>query len=913
MTLKIFRSGTLTEEGERDQLSKIIELLNIYFNDRQKNVYLAVDPKIFDGHPQIDCLFYREGGIVILELKNISGKFEPTFGENNHWQSIESNGEKRPIKKQHKNPFHQVGRQRRALIKFMIENVVRRGDSSENGIAKELGDKIGGWIVTAQNSEPLFKKHPDLFWSKVVPLDKLVNELSHIGTSNREAITEEEFKLLLKKLNCVETNERDVFLTGVVPKYEDGRSPVIESMINSKETEQIHKAIGYCRDLSFIHYFDKFREMIPELSLITRGETYSLLYAWLLNFPQKYSPEDAQSLFLLGIKDDDPDIRAGSLKFFLESSYRYNDKLNEALVHGLNAEKHFNNITLFIEALGSITGKQLASGTLVAFYKNNLKNPFFYWKTNVRQLNRDWEIRDSLPATEELRKKLSEAVEQSSGYGKVLKTWINVSSDMKTKDLLDTILEHLITLLERFPDDSQDESGNLDTLVETIAALGEMRNKDAVDYLIKILIDFKSVRVKLKVIEALGKIGNEKVIREISKFLSENAETDPWDSKQLRNEASMALARLKDHGSFDTIWDKFLHEANDGHEKFYKNNLFDSLLLLDSNRLEERLWNEVEKLNFSKNAFIEYGDFIKGCASNRTVQKCKDLLLSGSDYSSDQFQDPGHILEYVVWDKDNLKKEGENIGFQLLNTGNPNLMAIGISIAESYFMHNPDKLTEYENLESEEIKGTIREMYVRLKRLDKIESFFLNSRNEDPTHLFYCLERIVPNKHFELYTFVKNNVALECEFIIGGAGLYLEVEERVNGTLENRRYIPIPLDRIKYLNKLRINKKTVGALIGYQDNDIVNITLILRSALDWNYLKGYGADRNQGIDELLDVFKKRSNTQEESRVGFDWGQLYKDIKVAYLSEEEIISNKKDLLEESSRFEDEFKPEMITVE
>lgn len=915
MPLKIYRGGTLNEEGERDQLSQLLEIISNNFDDRHANVYLVVDPKFPVGsYPQIDSLFYREGRIVILELKNIKGKFKPATGSDESWTAINADGTERKIGKQYKNPFFQVERQRSFLIGYFANNIRKKSANQDEPLVKEIGDKIGGWIVTAWGSEPTINKHPKLFWSKVVPLYNVIKELSYIGTGDDDAITEDEFKKLLKQTKCIETNKRDIFLTGVVPKFESGRSPAIEAMIDSGKTEEIRKSIKYSRELSFINYFDKYNTIAPSLPNGVRGEVYSLLFEWLMKFPGKFNSEDARNISENGIRDKDHQIREQTLNFLLSSQYGIHTKIADDLVNELPSENYFSNIQLSIEALCQINNRYKASRALKSFYEEHLKEQFFQWRLKFRNLNDQLLSSDEGYFIRKNQEEYKEAKEQSSGYSKVMKTWLEASAELSTEELKEYCLLHLREVLGRLQIDFESEYDVADTLEETITSLGNMKYSEAADDLLEIMSKFKSIRVKLTVIEALGEIGNAKVIPELRKFLFENGEYDPHDAKLLKGQASIALARLGDSESFDTIWNEFtLESGSDSKEKFYSKTLFESLKIIDVKKLENMLWNEVEKRNYSQQSFSFFAGFIKECASSYTFEKCKELVLDPKFFSYDVYCSPGGILMYAVWKYDDLKKKGEKLGLEFLKMENLGLKEIGLSIAESYFLQNPGKLPDYENIESEEAQGIIREIYVKLKRQDKIELLFQKSKERDRRHLFYCLERIIPEMHFESYSAVKNHRVIDSEFIVGSLGIYLETNEIKDGIVYNHDYRNISWKSITYMKKLKFNKRTIGLVFGYEDGGNIDITLISDSAMEWDYLKGHRANEFPGLNKLFENFEKTKEGSEKLEACFESADLFKDIEAVFTSLHTHYGIEEDKNNIIAKFESEFNPENVSIE
>lgn len=912
MPLKIYRGGTLNEEGEREQLSQLLEMISDNFDDRHKNTYLVIDPKFPGGSPQIDSLFYREGRIVIFELKNIKGKFKPTTDEG-PWKSINADGTEIEIGKQYKNPFLQVKSQRSYLINYISKTIRKRSVSKDKLVWKEIADKIGGWIVTAEGSEPTFKRHPNFFWSKVVPLDNVSKELSFIGTRDDDAITEDEFKELLKQIECIETTKSDAFLNGVVPKYESGRSPVIEDMIDSGKPEEIRKSIKYSRELSFINYFDKYKLIASGLPDVLRGEVFSLLFEWLIKFPEKFKKEDAQQISENGIRDENHRIREQTLYFLLSSKYGIDDELADALVSGLQNERFFSNIQLFVEVLRQINNKTKASSVLKSYYDKHLKEQFFDWSAKSSKLYQQCLSTDDSSFIRNNRDQYREVQEQTSGYSNVVKTWLQAASEINSNELRVICLSHLRQVTTRLQFDPDSEFELPDTLEETIIALGTMEYSEAADVLLEILYKFKSIGVKLRVIEALGKSGSVKVIPELRNFLFGDGEYDPHDAKLLKGQVSMALARLKDSESFDTIWDDFVLESySESKNNFYLNKLFESLRIMDVKNLEYILWNEVEKHNYSQQSFNIFSDFIKGCASSYTFEKCKGLILDPKLLFNDEYSSPSGILMYSVWKYDDLKERGEKLGLELLKMEDIKLQEIGLSIAETYLLKNPEKLSAYENIESEEGQSIIIEFYVKLKKRDKIEMLFQMSSERDHKYLFYSLERIIPEMHFEHYSVVQNHKVLESEFIVGDLGIYFENNEYKEGVLGHLYFLNVSWNKISYMKKIGLNKKTVGLVFGYEDSRNLDIVLISNSTMNWDYLNGHTPEEFKGLNKLLENFEKTKDVSKKAETCFESGTLFKDIEAVFVNLHTLNGMSKDANIITDEFEKEFKPELVSI-
>lgn len=850
MSLKLYRGGTLNEDGEKEQLSQIIDLLMANFNDRKNNVYLVVDPK-FPGlswMPQIDCLFYRNGQIAILELKNITTKFETTLGQNEAWQVFNADGNKKPIHEGRINPFHQVKKQRRALTSYMINNEIVQSTTSQN-LKKQLSDKVKGWIVTGKGSIPTIKKHPDMFWSKVVPIDNLVDNLSYIGTNDSTAITEHQFKLLLTKTKCIEVDSNEIFLTGVAPKYEYGRSPIVENMIISKNPSEFKKALKYSEELYFINYFDKFKNSIKTLQTSLKKDVYSLLYKWLMEFPNKFSPEDATSIVNMGIKDSDPKIREKSLNFYINTPYNLSDELDITIIEGLQREIHFNIIKLFIYAIRNINNTVLASKTLVSYFRDNLEYQYINSSLKFMQLGKQSKYEDNKLLTDEYYTAEKSHLE----YGQTINTWLEVAQDIKTEELNKCILDYIKILKIKFQNELYAGYYRQNTFIQTIEALGIMKNAGAVELLTSILSESNYIDVKLASIQALGNIGNKSVIPEIRKFLVKTSEYDADDTIILMDKTASALAELNDNESFNIIWNEFLNQSVDQNIRFHRENMFRSLLMLDKDKLEKLLWEKVDTLNQSAQSFLIYADWINECASIYTIRKCKSILLKKELSNFNNLHSPATILMYTIWKNFEFKNIGIQTGLSFLKLGRIDLIETGITIAEPYFLNHATELNQYQNIEANGVLGAISEIYVKLGLQDNIETVFQNSSIEERHYIFYCLQRVAPKMYFENYVINYDDKNLIGEFIIGIQGIYLKTYTSVKGMLEDPEYEIIFWSMIKSMKKLE-NNNIQKIQIDYGDNNIRKMQIYIESYEDNDYKKSgltclfnYFENLNKGI------------------------------------------------------------------
>lgn len=572
MSLKIFKGGELYEEGERRQLFDMIDFLQKYFDERDNNVYLLVDPQFQEYHPQIDCLFYRQGKIVVLELKNIHGKFIPVVEESKQWLAVKDNGSTIEIQKSRINPFCQVKKQRGYLINYLIRQIYLKPQSKYT--PKEIGSCIGGWIVTARNSQPEEYDNSSMYWSGVFPIgESLLKRLSMVGTSSEYAISEDEFIVLLNKTQSVEISKADLFYRGVVPNYEHGKVPTVEMMIQRERPEEMSRAIKYCRELNLIGYFDELKASLNRVPIMTRREIYSILYEWLNNFPQKFGGKDRLLVVRSGLKDSDMNIRSMSLSFLVNGFSVVETELQNLIWKNLQIEKDFVLIELSIFAMGQAKNKKTVSEQLESFYRNMLQPCFFYWGKEFYKLNKSYgnkidrimeqNINRSREETYANNHELEVAKVQFKNWEKITKAWLSVTSSLSGEGLGEIVLSHAKRVLEELGQDRKNMLLSTPTLEESINTLGKIKPKGTSEFLRSLLNPYNSEKILLSILNAFGNIGDKEAVNILMKFLEAEDLGGDINSHLVKIESSDALSKIGYKESFDMIWNLFLKDTNE--------------------------------------------------------------------------------------------------------------------------------------------------------------------------------------------------------------------------------------------------------------------------------------------------------------------------------------------------------------
>ena len=901
----------------------MIEFLTPYFEERNSDVYIVVDPRFPISAPQIDCIYYRQGKIVILELKNIHGRFIPEVDESLSWKSLGPEGKSVPIAKQSKNPFLQVKIQREHLIKYFIEKVLYSSDSKNLEEANVIRANFGAWIVTGEDSEPAKYDNLDKYWSEVLPIGKqLAVKLSMIGTRQESAITEQMFKKFLKNIGAHETTLNDLFLKGVVPEYDPGKVPLIEVWLQSKEEAEKEKAIKYCKELILIRYFDRILELTDHSTGRVRKDALSLLFEWITQFPQKFMGQ-TDHVVTRAVPDPDWSIRETAYTFLLNGPFRIRGELQKVIEDALLRENTKDLIVLNIRTFAFMDDLEGAANSLKYFYGSKISEAFFFWEKRAYELDREYLASRinyrSLSAeenlkSEKMRSELSEAQRQANYCHDIAVAFMDASLGIRSGELSRVILDHLKRVLAELAPLYHDSSIS-PTAVESIKALGKIGSSEAADYLRDQLQKAQDSNIILEIIASLGNMHDLKSAEVLRKFLDYRNPSDADYALMIRSFAADALSKLGIRDAFEKIWNLFLETVHEEPPNSYETNLFfKSMLTLERDRLERELWKIIEKEEFSQTSLHLYAEFLKQCGGKYTAAKCSKLLLEGNvSFDGINLRDsPENILGYVIWSINSLEKLGEEIGLRFLSSGRKNLEATGLDLATPYMMGHQEILEKYLTSDNEEVRHQAALIYVKLGDQEKVERSIIYDIERGLEPLFFLLGDMAPRSLFESYYMIRDNLVLDCIIIAGKLGLFTETRVIEGMTLRDEKTLFFPWHGIHSDGTFGVGNVKVGLLLRTEKGAYDTFALISRKNLSWNIII-----ENEGIDDDgLDAVIERLAVPSESKIKkheitATQEYLYNILRLAFMEEYTLLDAGQSN-EVLNRFSSEIKPEMMIM-
>ncbi len=922
MVLKIYKGGELYETGEKKQLIELIDLLAKYFNENDRDVFLYVDPKLNGVYSQIDCLFYRQGKITILELKNIMGDYNPNTNETN-WKFIKG-GKEEDFNQ--KNPFSQVKIQRSKLTEYLCKLIDKsKKENGEQGepCKKRISKYVSAWVVTASDSRSVKDVNSEHPWFKVLPMGKdLAIELSKNTTGDRDAIiSEDKFKYLLEENNAKKTNRDDIFFRVGVPGLELGRVPLIETLLESDNDSDLTKAVKYCKDLILIEYFDKLKKISQRQPDNFRYQIISILFDWPNSYEEKFKKTEVADLLKYTINDNYFEIRKLALAFLISNPSFIDEDIECYACESLEIEKYFNLIELNIQVLEHFKNKKTAQEQLGLFYKR-IESNFFIWEQQYHKLNEEYTnnlkhskqyySKEEWEKFNSIKDNLSEARTQCNGWAPITETWIEVCSKIGNKQIGEIILNHGKKVVEVLgPLDSDYYSPP--TLLESIKALGKLKPDGSEEFLLQLLTSRINEKILLTIIEVLGNFSSIKSLDTLREYLYFQDPKDRIDATFVKMETSYAISKRKDMGSFEKIWTLFMNDEERNRTTSEGKSFFNSLLLLDQEQLERNLWKLISDQDYSKEVFNLYYEFILKSGDNFSIDQCDSLISGGKIDLDDDYGTPKGVLSYLVRNLPQLRDKGIKLGLKYLETGKKEIEDLGIDLAKPYFLEHPEKLEKYEKSEMEGTSYELIMIYSKLKRLDKIEMFTRRDEQNVSSIAFNQLKEMISDKYFEYHYLFDNNQMHSCKFIIGESGLFIQSYQIGDYGLESKNITHVTWDKFVAVKKMGVENHIIGIITSLKEKPDVLFVIISRSAVTWGNLIGGRNDKDKGFDMIIDKIKKQDlNRENENEIPATSDTLFNFLSSAFENEEGSFRNEQHLKYRIEDFKKRFKPEMMRL-
>lgn len=305
MTFRVYTCGYLSHAKERAQMDDLRVFLEKHFTHTAEDVRLVVDPR---PDCQIDGLVFKDGKLIILELKNVGGRIIADFDPSKPWRLLEPGG--REVFLEQENPLSQLRRYRQRLLRFFWQGVLRRHDD----IPDEFRDAVSGWVVVRQGSDiSRVNVWPsNTYWLSVLPSDA-VSQALVLERGGLAQVTVEQFDLLLELLHAEERPTGGWMRPGAlveVSSVAPVKVPVVDFLLTSADADRVLTGLRYTQELELKQHEAEVRGLLAHRDEGVRMSAAKLLVAW-------ESPDLCDTLGRL-LGDERPRLRDYALEVLQE-------------------------------------------------------------------------------------------------------------------------------------------------------------------------------------------------------------------------------------------------------------------------------------------------------------------------------------------------------------------------------------------------------------------------------------------------------------------------------------------------------------------------------------------------------------------------------------------------------------------
>ncbi len=284
LTFRVFRCGHLTTRKEREQLDQLVRALQKEFIQSREDVRLVID---INTNCQIDGLIFKDGALVVIELKNVGGAGWTVLADHDparHWRLINAQGQQTELL--HENPFGQAKRHRRRFINFVWNRVLGEGAPClwDNPIWRQ----VSAWVVVnpATVIEHINQGVSETYWFQVLPLDNVPRALAMEGGASfpEPVLTEEHFDQLLDALDGEEVTPSQWMRLGDLAQIESlgstTRIPRVDYLLSTARADRVLEALRYVRELNLRDYEGQVYDALSHEHRRVRHAAADILLTW---------------------------------------------------------------------------------------------------------------------------------------------------------------------------------------------------------------------------------------------------------------------------------------------------------------------------------------------------------------------------------------------------------------------------------------------------------------------------------------------------------------------------------------------------------------------------------------------------------------------------------------------------------
>lgn len=922
--LEVYRVKELEFSHEKRQAKELVDTLETYFgkynNEKQ---YVVIDPRA-NGLPQTEAILYFRGYTIILELKDYIRRIYPKL--NQPWESEDEFGNIRVMKNQVENPLHQVRRQRDKYVKLFAREVFdQTGPEISDEVEHKIRKNLSAWIVTARNSTIDESYKEERWWRKVLPLNhELITAIYQFGMTPKNSVSEKEFTRFLASIGAVKPPLGYWNTGSAVPELEDSKSYIVEKQLQSFEADGVNKGLKYSQELKLINNFNLIETTIPRLDDELRRKSYTLLFEWVKDYPNKFL-ERSEDILRAALRDEDNTIRKIALEYLTLGTRIYGIDMLQFIQEKLRIENFYENIGLIVRSLEFFEDRLMVYESLVELYNtriySNYRELFLEANTIISERaeitkHRGWrESNSSGERVSQIEKRLKEISGHIDQWDSVLKALFEVSISLELWKIGGLALDLFSVIFETYNGGYERFSSLTNSFRYVLKAIASLKPEGASDLLAGILKENVDDYLKYLIVGAIGEIGDKKKINVIRPFLEYNDGDGNVFPEYMRIQAADSLSRFGDTSSYSRIWELFVSQKEErditleGDKSYLR-----SLKRLDRGRLEIDIWDEIGKAKDLENAFSSYSKAINECGGKLSFFKLKEILIEKGDLFNNWWYAPAATIVALPWLNPSLQKLGVETGLEILQSGSNELMYVGLELSESYFLKNKQELEQYETSKDDRVLSLLVYLYSRIGDERKVNQFLRSKVARISGLAFQKLEEMHPEQHFDEFNLVRGNHVYDCEFLLSDSGIVLRLRNVVEGHYLWDEYVqPIPWAKIAGIKSIMMDKSTVGLLFTYKGGGRNPNALIPRDVAQWNYLIKKSIEFNPKMSNILSkCFDYVKNGSEVAEIISTSDLLLGILKKAFMKEQEISHhwNTDTIDHMSGLFDEHFNAEMM---
>ncbi|MFQ6061267.1 MAG: HEAT repeat domain-containing protein, partial [Thermoplasmata archaeon] len=452
-----------------------------------EDVRLIVD---FRTGRQIDSMVFKDGKLIILELKDIGGRITASLAPGVAWRFNES-GEEIELEN---SPFSQVGSQRLSVMEFFWNRVLdyRKPLNDPEVRSGSFRRHFGGWVVTKPGANIKFVDRDPraVQWFTALTADDVPRSLRYERGEGLLS-SEEHFDRFIDLIGA-EERPWDEWMLGrrLVSTEEDiapAGIPQIDFLFSSSKPEQKRRALQHVRELGLVDYLQDVcvASASPDKSL--RKMALEILLEW--------DPPELGRLLVQFLHDDSPELRNHVLKLMGD---RPCPEAIPELADMLKSED-FNEVVAALKALG-VTEHPEAGQAVFEYAKeqpiDEMPDENVPWYTLINVLGQ-LSCREAVPWLLELLTDLEDLVPvgEDNHIDIIREETIYSLGEIGDSRALEPLLERLRTYTKEWT-------------IAPIRALGRLGDPGAVDHLVPYL-DTDEDWMKEEVVRALCRIGSD--------------------------------------------------------------------------------------------------------------------------------------------------------------------------------------------------------------------------------------------------------------------------------------------------------------------------------------------------------------------------------------------------------------------